>query len=176
MTNSIQKTVSPVDGSIYVERELASSKQIEDTLAKATEAQAAWRRVSVAERAAICRRMSGQLLEEANEIGEELSWQIGRPIAYSPFEIRRGFNERVRYMSDIADRELADVALEPKEHFQRFIRREPLGVVLVLAPWNYPYLASVNAVVPAILAGNSVILKVSAQTPLSIEMSAISGT
>jgi acyl-CoA reductase-like NAD-dependent aldehyde dehydrogenase len=169
MTNSIQKTVSPVDGSIYVERELASSKQIEDTLAKATGAQAAWRRVSVAERAAICRRMSGQLVEEANEIGEELSWQIGRPIAYSPFEIRRGFNERVHYMSDIADRELADVALEPKEHFQRFIRREPLGVVLVLAPWNYPYLASVNAVVPAILAGNSVILKVSAQTPIVAE-------
>jgi acyl-CoA reductase-like NAD-dependent aldehyde dehydrogenase len=109
------------------------------------------------------------LVERADEIGEELTWQIGRPIAYSPNEIRRGFQERVNYMAGIAERELADVELEPKENFRRFIRREPVGVVLVLAPWNYPWLASVNAVVPAILAGNSVILKIAPQTPLVAE-------
>ena len=69
-------------------------------------------------------------------------------------------------MIGVAESALADIALEPKEGFRRFIRREPLGVVLVLAPWNYPYLASVNAVIPALMAGNSVILKVSQQTPL----------
>lgn len=113
--------------------------------------------------------MLAWLLERADQIGEELTWQIGRPIAYSPNEIRRGFQERVNYMAGIAERELADIALEPKENFQRFIRREPLGVVLVLAPWNYPWLASVNAIVPAILAGNSVILKIAQQTPLVAE-------
>jgi len=117
----------------------------------------------------MCKRMLDWLLERADQIGEELTWQIGRPIAYSPNEIRRGFQERVNYMNSIAERELADVALEPKENFQRFIRREPLGVVLVLAPWNYPWLASVNAVVPALLAGNSVILKIAQQTPLVAE-------
>jgi acyl-CoA reductase-like NAD-dependent aldehyde dehydrogenase len=169
MTKQSQQTISPIDGSIYTERSLATSHQIETTLAEAAAAQAAWRRVPVSERAAICRRMTAWLVERADEIGKELTWQIGRPIAYSPFEIRRGFAERVNYMCDIAERELADVAIEPKENFQRFIRREPLGVVLALAPWNYPWLASVNVVVPALLAGNSVILKIAPQTPLVAE-------
>jgi len=165
----MQQTITPIDGSIYAERELASPQQIESALAKAVTSQAAWKSVPVAERAVVCKRMLGWLLERADQIGEELAWQIGRPIAYSPNEIRRGFQERVNYMAGIAERELADIALEPKENFQRFIRREPLGVVLVLAPWNYPWLASVNAVVPALLAGNSVILKIATQTPLVAE-------
>ncbi len=165
----MQQTITPIDSSVYVERELASSQQIEASLAKAVKAQTSWKHAPVAERAAVCKRMLDWLLERANQIGEELTWQIGRPIAYSPNEIRRGFQERVNYMADIAERELADIELEPKENLQRFIRREPLGVVLVLAPWNYPWLASVNAVVPALLAGNSVILKIATQTPLVAE-------
>jgi len=169
MSANLQRTISPVDGSIYAERQLATSREIETALAKAAASQAAWKRVPVAGRAAACKRMLDRLLERADEIGEELTWQIGRPIAYSPNEIRRGFQERVNYMAGVAERELADVELEPKENFRRFIRREPVGVVLVLAPWNYPWLASVNAVVPAILAGNSVILKIAPQTPLVAE-------
>jgi acyl-CoA reductase-like NAD-dependent aldehyde dehydrogenase len=169
MRERIQQTVSPIDGSIYAERELASRGQIEGTLAKAAAARHAWKRAPVSERAAVCNRMAGWLVERADPIGEELTWQIGRPIAYSPYEIRRGFQERVRYMAGVAATELADIALEPKENFQRFIRRESVGVVLVLAPWNYPWLASVNAVVPALLAGNSVILKIAPQTPLVAE-------
>src|SRR5215510_1395406 len=169
MNKRIQQTITPIDGSIYVERKLASGEQIEETLVKAVTAQRAWKHTSVAERVAICKLMLEWLLERADRIGEELTWQIGRPIAYSPFEIRRGFQERVNYMAEIAGRELADVLIEQKENFQRFIRREPVGVVLVLAPWNYPWLASVNAVVPAILAGNTVILKIAPQTPLVAE-------
>jgi len=169
MSERIQRTISPIDGSVYVERELASSQQIENTLARASAAQREWKRVPVAERVAVCRRMLAWFVEHADEIGEELTWQMGRPLAHSPLEIRRGFQERVNYMADIAESALCDIVLEPKEGFHRFIRREPLGVVLVLAPWNYPYLASVNAVVPAILAGNSVILKMSDQTPLVAE-------
>lgn len=169
MIKPTQQTISPVDGSLYVERQLATSATIENTLALAQSAHAAWRRVPVAERAAICRRMAAWCLERAGELGGELSWQIGRPIAYSPFEIRRGFHERVNHMAAIAAHELSDIEIEPKENFRRFIRRQPLGTVLVLAPWNYPWLASVNAIVPALLAGNSVILKIAPQTPLVAE-------
>jgi acyl-CoA reductase-like NAD-dependent aldehyde dehydrogenase len=169
MSRRIQQTISPIDNSIYAERELATQSQIESTLAKAVSAQQLWKRAPVAERVAVCQQMLDWMLERADQIGEELTWQIGRPIAYSPNEIRRGFQERVNYMASIAERELADIALEPKENFQRFIRREPLGVALVLAPWNYPWLASVNAVVPAILAGDSVVLKIAPQTPLVAE-------
>ena len=168
-----QQTISPIDGSVYAERELASSAQIEAALAQSVAAQREWKHSSIAERVAICRKMLAHLVERADQIGEELTRQIGRPIAYSPFEIKRGFAERVNYLSDIAERELADLVIEhanePEDNFQRFIRREPLGTVLVLAPWNYPWLASVNAIVPALLAGNSVILKIAPQTPLVAE-------
>ena len=163
------KTISPIDGSLYVERAPASDKVIEQALEASVTAQPAWKKVPVAERAAICRRMADWCVANADQLGEELTWQIGRPIAQSPGEIRRGFHERVEYMSGIAEQTLADLAVEKKAGFQRFIRREPLGVVLVLAPWNYPWLTSVNAVVPALLAGNTVVLKMAQQTPLVAE-------
>ena len=163
------KTISPIDGSVYVERAPASDQVIEQALEASVTAQPGWKKVPVAERAAICRRMADWCMANADRLGEELTWQIGRPIAQSPGEIRRGFHERVKYMSGIAEETLADLAVEKKAGFQRFIRREPLGVVLVLAPWNYPWLTSVNAVVPALLAGNTVVLKMAQQTPLVAE-------
>ena len=160
-----QRVISPVDGSVYAEFDLSSGAEIEATLERAARAQETWKRVPLAERSALCRRMTDLMVDRADVIGAELTWQIGRPVTQSPFEIRRGFQERARYMIDVAADALADEVMAPKDGFRRFIRREPLGVVLVMAPWNYPYLASVNTVVPAIVAGNSVILKVSQQTP-----------
>jgi acyl-CoA reductase-like NAD-dependent aldehyde dehydrogenase len=160
------QTISPIDGSVCAEYELASGAEIEAALDRAVRGQRRWKTVPVSERAATCRRAVELMVARADRLATELTWQMGRPITQSPFEIRRGFQERARYMIDIAEGALADLVLDPKDGFRRFIRHEPLGVVLVLAPWNYPYLASVNAVIPAIMAGNSVILKVSQQTPL----------
>jgi acyl-CoA reductase-like NAD-dependent aldehyde dehydrogenase len=93
---------------------------------------------------------------------------MGRPIRYSPNEVR-GTLERARHMIAIAAESLADVDPGPKPGFRRFVRREPLGVVFTVAAWNYPYLIAVNSVVPALMAGNAVLLKHSAQTPLCAE-------
>jgi acyl-CoA reductase-like NAD-dependent aldehyde dehydrogenase len=169
MKRRLQRTISPIDGAVFVERELAPDATIEAALARAVTAQRTWRGVPVAERAAVVRRMTAWCVERADELGTELTRQMGRPIAYSPGEIRRGFHERSSYLCSIAGEALADIPADPKEGFRRFIRREPLGVVLVIAPWNYPWLTSVNAVVPALLAGNAVILKMAAQTPLVAE-------
>jgi acyl-CoA reductase-like NAD-dependent aldehyde dehydrogenase len=113
--------------------------------------------------------MAEWCVERADHLAVELSWQMGRPLSQSPGEIKRGFHERALYMCGIAEEALSEVSIPEKAGFRRFIRREPLGVVLVVAPWNYPWLTSVNAVVPALLAGNSVILKMAAQTPLVAE-------
>jgi len=164
-----QKTISPVDGSVYAERDLASDELIGQTLQAAVAAQRSWKQAPVAERAALCRRMADWCVAQADTLAQELTWQIGRPIAHSPAELRRGFQERAHYMAEISAEALKEVQAPPKEGFQRFIRREPLGVVLVLAPWNYPWLTSVNAVVPALLAGNSEILKMASHTPLVTE-------
>ncbi|HZE61504.1 MAG TPA: aldehyde dehydrogenase family protein [Burkholderiales bacterium] len=166
MKHTVQRTVSPIDGSLYVERKLAAARDIERALARAVGAQAKWQRVPVAERVAIVRKMVEWCVARADRIGEELTRQMGRPIAYAPNEIRRGFQERALHMAEIAEAALSDISITPGS---RFIRREPLGVVLVVAPWNYPWLTSVNAVVPALLAGNAVILKMAQQTPLVAE-------
>lgn len=163
------RTVSPIDGAVVVERPLATDAQVDGALERSAQAQRAWRNVPVAERAAICNRMVAWCVERADELGRELTLQMGRAIAHSPFELTRGFRERATYMSAIAAEALADIEVEKSATAHRFIRREPLGVVLVVAPWNYPWLTSVNAVVPAILAGNAVILKMAQQTPLVAE-------
>ena len=170
MTDSrTQKTITPIDGSVLLERPLATERDIEAALAGAVAAQRKWKHVPVGERVAIVRRMVDWCVAHADAIGKELTQQMGRPIAYAPNEIRRGFQERALYMCSLAEAALADVRVEPKAGFERFIRREPLGVVLAVAPWNYPWLTSVNAIVPALLAGNAVLLKMAQQTPLVAE-------
>ena len=96
------------------------------------------------------------------EIVPELARQMGRPVRYGG-EFR-SFEERVQYMAEIAEAALAPVVPEPKADFTRYIRREPLGIILTIAPWNYPFLTAVNTVVPGLIAGNAVILKAASQT------------
>lgn len=163
------RTISPVDGSVYVERPWASEVEIEAALIKAKKAQRGWKLIPVTERVAICRKAVGLLVDRAEQLGAELTWQMGRPIRYTPLEIRNGFQERSLYMIDMAESELADREIEPKDNFHRFVRKEPIGVVFAIMPWNYPYLCSGNLIIPAIMAGNSVILKPSPQTPLVAE-------
>jgi len=164
-----QKTISPVDGSVYVERDYASEQEINKALENAKNAQKDWRKLPLDEKAKLGKKAIEHLIANAQDIGEELSWQMGRPIKYTPSEITGGTAERAEYMINIAKSALADIEIEPKEGFTRFIKREPLGTVLVLAPWNYPFLTSVNAIIPALMAGNTVILKHSSQTPLVAE-------
>jgi acyl-CoA reductase-like NAD-dependent aldehyde dehydrogenase len=162
------QTISPIDGSVYVERQNASPAEIEQALTDAARVQIEWRNLSIAERAAYCSRLVDAFVADRERIASELTWQMGRPIRHSPNEVN-GFEERARYMIGIAESALSDIQIEPKTGFTRFICREALGVVLVLAPWNYPYLTAVNSIVPALMAGNTVILKHSANTPLCAE-------
>src|SRR5688572_26857717 len=166
--NSIQKTVSPVDGRVFAERVLATPDIIHETLRVARHAQVAWKNVPLHERASILSRFCDEFEKRGTRIAEELTWQMGRPARYAPNEVR-GMLDRARHMIAIAPQALADLDPGPKSDFTRFVRREPLGVVFAIAAWNYPYLIAVNSVVPALLAGNVVILKHSGQTPLAAE-------
>jgi acyl-CoA reductase-like NAD-dependent aldehyde dehydrogenase len=162
------KTISPVDGRIYAERTAASAAEIDAALERARTAQREWRSLPVAARALVMERFCAEFERRGAEIALGLSWQMGRPIRFAPSEVR-GTLERARYMIDCAASALADIDAGPKSGFRRFVRREPLGVVLTVAAWNYPYLIAVNSVVPALMAGNAVVLKHSAQTPLAAE-------
>jgi len=167
MTSTL-KIISPVDGSVYAERPLADDKEVLLTLMRARAAQAKWREVPVAERVRTGTAFTDAMVADKVRVAEALTWQMGRPIRYGPGEVR-GFEERARYMIEIAPAALADIHVGPKAGFTRFIRREPLGVVLNLPAWNFPYMTALNAALPAILAGNTVVMKHSSQTALVAE-------
>jgi len=164
----ILRTISPVDGRIYVERPLETPAGIDRALDAAQPAQRAWASLTLAARCAILDRAVDAFVAKANDLAAEITWQMGRPIRHSPGEIR-GFEERARFMLQLAPEALAAVQPGDKAGFQRQIKRVPLGIVAVVAPWNYPYLTAVNAVLPALIAGNAVVLKASHQTPLCAE-------
>ena len=168
MAGATLKTISPVDGCVYAERTAATAAEIDTALERAAEAQRLWRGVPILERAAIMERFCGEFERRGPDIATALSWQMGRPLRFAPSEVR-GTLERARYMIGCAGTALADIDAGPKAGFRRFIRREPLGVVFTVAAWNYPYLIAVNSVLPALMAGNAVVLKHSAQTPLAAE-------
>ena len=157
--------ISPVDGREVARRPASSAAEIADALASARKAQAEWRRVSVAERGRILSKAVDAMLAMRAEIAPELAWQMGRPVRYGGGELN-GFEERARAMIAMAESALSNIVPEPKAGFKRYITREPVGVVLTVAPWNYPYLTAVNSVVPALMAGNAVLLKHAAQTLL----------
>ena len=161
-------TISPIDGNVAVRRPYATHDEIQAALSRAKLAQRAWQNTPLASRAALVTSAVDALVAQKDTIAEELTRQMGRPIRHTPGEIDT-FEARARYMISIAEEALADVVPPAIEGYTRFIKRTPVGVVLAVAPWNYPLLTAVNAIVPALLAGNVVLLKHSAQTPLVAE-------
>ncbi len=158
------KLISPVDGSVYAERTPLSPEAARTMAARAKAAQKGWAARPLGERIALVRQGVANLNAMADRVVEELAWQMGRPTRFGG-EFG-GVNARTEYMADIAEKTLAPVMIEDSDKFRRYIAREALGVVFIVAPWNYPYLTAINTLVPALIAGNTVILKHASQTLL----------
>lgn len=158
------KIISPIDGSVYAERAFARDAEIEAAVTRARAALPAWRAVPVSERARYMLTFLDALLAMNDEIAIELAWQMGRPVRYGGE--KGSVEDRVRGMVALAEGALKPYYPPEKSGFRRCIAREPLGVVLVIAPWNYPYLTSINTIVPGLIAGNAIILKHAGQTLL----------
>ena len=156
--------ISPVDGSVVARRPIATDSEIARAQAAARQAQREWSRVPLAERKAKVLAFLEALRAQNDEIVPELAMQMGRPVRYGG-ELR-SLEERVRTLVELSDEALAPTTPAERPGFRRMIKRVPVGLVLVIAPWNYPYLTAVNAVVPALLSGNAVILKHATQTLL----------
>ncbi len=156
--------ISPIDGSVYAERPVLSESEAKAAVARAAEAQKAWAKRPLAERIDLVRAGIAKIGEMNDQIVEELAWQMGRPVRFGG-EFG-GFKERGLHMADIAPKALAPIEIEDSDGFSRYIERIPHGVVLVVAPWNYPFMTAINTVAPALIAGNSVVLKHASQTLL----------
>ena len=156
--------VSPIDGSVYASRPVLSGAAAAEAVARARAAQPAWAARPLEERIALVLRASAILGQQRDRMALDLAHQMGRPVRYGGEY--GALDERIRYMAGIAPGALAPMLIEDSPAFRRKIAREPLGVVLVVAPWNYPYLTAINTVAPALIAGNTVILKPASQTLL----------
>jgi acyl-CoA reductase-like NAD-dependent aldehyde dehydrogenase len=163
MTNQI-KCISPIDGSVYAERPAMDTKAARAVVATSRAAQKAWAARPLAERTKLVLAGVARLGEMNDEVVSELAHMMGRPVRYGG-EFR-GVNERSAYMAQIAEAALAPIIVENSDAFERRIVREAHGVVLVIAPWNYPFMTAINTVTPALIAGNSVIIKHASQTLL----------
>src|SRR2546425_5714204 len=148
-------------------REIVSptAPELAQAVARARDAQRAWRRVPVAERVRVVGQMIPAFRAMADQVALDITRQMGKPLQEARNEINTMI-DRAETMGRLAEAALADEPLPPKEGFTRFIRQEPLGVVLDIAAWNYPLLIAVNVIVPALLAGNAVLVKHARLTPL----------
>ncbi|MTI00896.1 aldehyde dehydrogenase family protein [Roseibium sp. RKSG952] len=158
------KCISPIDGSVYAEREVLSREAAFEAAARARAAQAEWAARPLQDRIDLVMAGVAAVGAMNDEIVPELAHMMGRPVRYGG-EFG-GFNERASHMAEIAEASLADIAVGEDETFKRYIKRIPHGVVFVVAPWNYPYMTAINTVAPALIAGNTVILKHATQTLL----------
>ena len=156
--------ISPVDGSVYAERPTLSLEAAREAVGRARRAQKSWAKRSLEERVQLVLKGVARLNEMSDVVVPEIAWQMGRPIRYGGEY--KGFNERSNYVASIAADALAPLVVEESDRFERRIEREPHGVVFVIAPWNYPYMTAINTVAPALMAGNTVVLKHAAQTLL----------
>lgn len=157
--------ISPIDGRELVRRPTATPGEIAAVLSRLGSAQKTWTKVSLAERAVILDRFLEILRAQNDDVAVEMAWQMGRPVRYGG-EFR-SFEERVRYLIDLAPSALAPIMpADCRDGLTRHIVHAPLGIVFVVAPWNFPFLTAVNTIVPALMAGNAVLLKHAAQTLL----------
>ena len=159
--------ISPIDGSLVADRYVDSLEDLQSGLARARVAQKEWAEQPLGDRVSIVEKAVAALEAMNDEIVPELARMMGRPVRYGG-EIG-GVKERAFHMTSIAADAMAPIEVEKSDTFHRFIAREPVGIVFVVAPWNYPYLTAINAIVPALVAGNAVVLKHATQTLLAGE-------
>lgn len=160
----ILNCVSPVDGSLYASRQSLSRAEADQVVSRARAAQKDWALRPLSDRIALVQAGVAKIGEQTDRMATELAHQMGRPIRYGG-EFG-GFHERASYMASIAEDALAPMVVEDSPAFRRVIKREAQGVVFVVAPWNYPYMTAINTVAPALIAGNTVVLKHATQTLL----------
>ncbi len=161
MTKTVD-LISPIDGSVYLTREVIMRDAAFAAAQRAKAAQPTWAARPLGDRIAMVRKAAQIIGSQQERMTTEIAHQMGRPVRYGG-EFG-GFNERLTYMADVAEESLAPMEIEDSDTFRRVIKRVPWGTVMVIAPWNYPYMTAINTVAPALIAGNTVILKHAGQT------------
>ncbi len=159
------RVTNPYDRTVVVELGFDSAAMRESKIRQAYETFRRWRFTPLDERIDVIRQGLVYFHRRRDAIAAEITAQMGKPIREAHNELN-GFFERAEHMLEAAPAVLTPDVLAAQPGMERIIQHEPLGVVFDIAAWNYPLLIAVNVVVPALAAGNTVVLKHSARTPL----------
>ncbi|KAG1122009.1 hypothetical protein G6F42_011885 [Rhizopus arrhizus] len=163
-SNNIQ-VISPSTQELLFEVPTLTQDQVDQAVQKSVAAFAEWKKVPVSKRVSIMEKFCQLFEQKKDTVAASITSQMGRPIRYGHGEVK-GVLERANYMISVAEESLKDDIIEHVPGVvKRYQRKEPLGPVFLIAAWNYPYLTTVNNIIPALLAGNTVLLKQSPQTP-----------
>ncbi len=172
MSGKLLSVINPYTEEAAFTLPMLSRGDLDRVVARAREAGRAWRETPVPQRVALCRKFADAFAAMRDSIAADITLQMGKPLRQSQNEVN-GLLERTQGMTEIAEATLADEWLPEKPGFARYVRHEPVGVVLDIAAWNYPLLIAVNVIVPGVLAGNAVIVKHSSKTPRCAEAFAV---
>lgn len=160
------EVVDPATGEAVATVPEAGEAGVATAVAAATAAFDGWRRTVPKERGAALLKLAAAIEERVEELAELESVDVGKPLAAARTEILSAA-DKYRLCAG-AGRAMGSVAAgEYKPGITSFVRREPIGVVAALAPWNYPLGIAAWKTAPALMAGNTVVLKPSQETPLS---------
>jgi acyl-CoA reductase-like NAD-dependent aldehyde dehydrogenase len=162
---SVWNLVNPATEKVFGTVEPTSDAELHSTLARMHAAQERWLDTPVETRVAACRQFIDAFRSNKERVALDITRQMGKPLRQARGEVDTMLN-RAETMAQLAPGALQDDVLPEKERFRRYIRHEPLGIVFSIPAWNYPLLTAVNSIVPALLAGNAVLLKHSRLTPL----------
>ena len=154
--------VNPATGEVFTTAPAANASQLDQAVEAATRAQKLWRQVPVAERKALLVKAAAKIEEHADALAALFTREQGRPLATARDEILGGAG----WFKATAALDIPVDVTEDTKHRRIEVHHEPLGVVCGIVPWNFPFLLATWKIAPALLTGNTVVLKPSPFTPL----------
>ncbi|HEY7512621.1 MAG TPA: aldehyde dehydrogenase family protein [Vicinamibacteria bacterium] len=166
-----REVVSPASGQAFAAVTLLDAAQAAAAVEAAERAFPAWSARSFAERGAVLGRVRDRLVEEAEEIAALIEREQGKPAAEAYLVELFPAAELLKHLQRDAEELLRDEPVEPSvlllAHKEGRLVYEPLGVVLAVTPWNYPFLIALSSVATALIAGNTAVLKPAPATTLA---------
>ena len=163
-TESLVEVVEPATEEVMAELPKAGVEKADEAVARAKEAFPAWKRVSAGDRAELLRRVSAKIRDRADDLARLEARNVGKPISDARGEVGM-VADVFNYYAGAPERLLGDTI--PVDGGLDFTFREPLGVVGLITPWNFPLAIASWKVAPALAAGNAIVLKPAELTPLT---------
>jgi succinate-semialdehyde dehydrogenase/glutarate-semialdehyde dehydrogenase len=157
------RTLNPATGELVEEFSEATDHEVEAALAAATRAYEPWRRLAATDRGAVLTGISAALERGAGEYGRLMALEMGKPLAQGEAEARK-CAWVCRHYAECGDELLRPVP-HPSDGSEAFVRYDPLGPLLAIMPWNFPFWQVFRFAAPALVAGNVVLLKHAPSTP-----------